>query len=76
MEYHDNRGTFFGQCETTFALLLCNVSHLFYNSAVVIDRSQSTNEGVENSTMKVDDKLEHYEYLERFDTGDRYIVRE
>lgn len=44
--------------------------------AVVIDRAQALNQGVENSTLKVEDKFEHYEYLERYDTGDRYVVRE
>lgn len=50
--------------------------HSFVIFAVVIDRDQSANEGVENSTVKVDDKFEHYEYLERYDTGDRYTIRE
>lgn len=50
--------------------------HFFvFFPAVVIDRDQSKNEGVENSTFKVGDVEEHYEYLERYDTGDLYTLR-
>jgi len=44
-------------------------------NAVIIDRDQSANEGVENATFKVGDVMEHYEDLDRYDTGDRYTVR-
>lgn len=31
--------------------------------------------GVENSTFKVQDLVEHYETLERYDTGNKYTIR-
>ena len=44
-------------------------------NAVIIDRDQSANEGVENATYKVGNVVEHYEDLDRYDMGERYTVR-
>ena len=43
--------------------------------AVIIDRDQSKNMGVENATYQVGPFSEHYEFLELYNTGDRYTIR-